>query len=356
MNAKLITLCLLLLWHLTCNPSRTNPADPQTNFTGMLMNLLGTNSAYQKSQASTQVTGILRDANDEPLPNATLDLSLTQGRSLDAGTRASSDTRTTTDAEGVYKLNLRLGKFDISVTKADGTKLGSFSLDVVNSSIPPTVSTTSTFFKPSGTQISGLGGPAPTLTNLKLESITFPDSTLGQLVNSTISPRIVGGRPSNCTVSPSLPTGLSITGTTCRISGTPTTLQANTTYTVTASNGSGSVTGTLKIAVIVSAPRDLVYLSQQLAKDRSVTISPTTLGGSPPTSCSSSPGLPAGLTINATTCDISGTPTVLQASVNYTITASNSGGSTTANLTISVAILPPSNLTYSGSPRRARVS
>ncbi|MGB0595059.1 MAG: putative Ig domain-containing protein, partial [Poseidonia sp.] len=37
-----------------------------------------------------------------------------------------------------------------------------------------------------------------------------------------------------CSVSPALPTGLSIDSSTCTISGTPTTASTNTTYTVTA--------------------------------------------------------------------------------------------------------------------------
>lgn len=48
------------------------------------------------------------------------------------------------------------------------------------------------------------------------------------------------------------------------------------------------------------------------------------------------PALPAGLSINPTTGVISGTPSVAAASANYTITASNGGGSTTAQVTIAI--------------------
>jgi hypothetical protein len=70
-------------------------------------------------------------------------------------------------------------------------------------------------------------------------------------------------------------------------------------------------------------------------------IKPTTLisNGAPITSCTSSPALPAGLTINPSTCVISGTPTT-GTSATYQITASNSAGdSASASLTITVTLL-----------------
>jgi hypothetical protein len=54
------------------------------------------------------------------------------------------------------------------------------------------------------------------------------------------------------------------------------------------------------------------------------------------TNYSVSPPLPAGLSISPTTGLISGTPTAVAASASYTVTASNAGGSTTADVTISV--------------------
>lgn len=50
--------------------------------------------------------------------------------------------------------------------------------------------------------------------------------------------------------------------------------------------------------------------------------------------------LPAGLSLNALTCAISGTPTTLQEATTHTITASNSDSSTTANIIISVISFP----------------
>lgn len=59
------------------------------------------------------------------------------------------------------------------------------------------------------------------------------------------------------------------------------------------------------------------------------------------TSYSVSPALPAGLSLNSTTGVISGTPTVATAQASYTVTASNSGGSTTAGVMITVNDVAP---------------
>ncbi|HEY1114497.1 MAG TPA: Ig domain-containing protein, partial [Chitinophagaceae bacterium] len=58
------------------------------------------------------------------------------------------------------------------------------------------------------------------------------------------------------------------------------------------------------------------------------------------TSYSVSPELPAGLSLNTTTGVISGTPTAASAAANYTITATNSCGSTTAIVSINVREKP----------------
>ena len=54
------------------------------------------------------------------------------------------------------------------------------------------------------------------------------------------------------------------------------------------------------------------------------------------TNYSVSPTLPSGLSIDSTTGVVSGTPTAAAASASYTVTASNAGGNTTANVTIAV--------------------
>lgn len=64
------------------------------------------------------------------------------------------------------------------------------------------------------------------------------------------------------------------------------------------------------------------------------------------TSCTAS--LPAGLSINNTTCVISGTPSSTQSATSYTITASNAIGNATAN--ISIQINAQITISYPGNP------
>ncbi len=69
-------------------------------------------------------------------------------------------------------------------------------------------------------------------------------------------------------------------------------------------------------------------------------MTPTVTGAV--TNYSVNPVLPSGLSIDASSGVISGTPTAAAASASYTVTASNAGGSTTANVTIEVAKGTPS--------------
>ncbi len=65
-------------------------------------------------------------------------------------------------------------------------------------------------------------------------------------------------------------------------------------------------------------------------------ITPTVSGTI--TSCTSTPALPTGMSINSTTCAVTGTPTARKTSSLYTITASGSAGS--ASATITIAVIP----------------
>jgi DNA-binding beta-propeller fold protein YncE len=72
---------------------------------------------------------------------------------------------------------------------------------------------------------------------------------------------------------------------------------------------------------------------------------PTSTGGAV-TSYSVSPALPAGLSLSTSTGIITGTSTAVTATASYTVTASNSAGSTTASLSITVNVAAPAGLTY----------
>ncbi|MBR63713.1 MAG: hypothetical protein CMC60_06740, partial [Flavobacteriaceae bacterium] len=166
---------------------------------------------------------------------------------------------------------------------------------------------------------------------------------------TTVTPTISGGAITSWSVSPSLPSGLSLDSSTGAISGTPTAVTSSATYTVTASNTGGSTTADVTIVVNDVAPSSLTYSpnSFTLTKGTAMTTVTPTASGGPITSWAVSPSLPAGLSLDSSTGAISGTPTAITSSATYTITATNTGGSTTADVTIEVNDVAPSALTYS---------
>jgi hypothetical protein len=152
------------------------------------------------------------------------------------------------------------------------------------------------------------------------------------------------GVPTSFSVSPALPAGLVLNTITGQITGNPTTAAGVTAanYTVTATNSCGNTTRMLNIAISPAAPTGLNYTSNPIAYCSSQPItanSASTSGGGAATSFSVSPALPAGLTLNTTTGQLTGTPSTIAgiAAANYTVTASNSCGNTTRVLNITIA-------------------
>lgn len=187
-------------------------------------------------------------------------------------------------------------------------------------------------------------GLAPTLSYPASSYLLSKDSAI-----TTIVPNIAGNAPTNCTVSPALPAGLSINSLSCAISGTPTVEQSSTNYTITALNGYGSTTATISIGVkVTGTPPTLNFssYSYSYSQDANVRLKPV-LGGSTPTGCSTSPALPPGLSINATSCAVSGSPTTPQSATTYTITATNDFGNGVTSLSIEILPGLPPTVTYS---------
>jgi hypothetical protein len=155
-----------------------------------------------------------------------------------------------------------------------------------------------------------------------------------------------GGAVTSYVVAPALPAGLSLNPATGVISGTPTAVVAQATYTVTASNAGGSSGARLSITVNDVAPSGLTYSVNPAVYAVNASISPnvpiwSTAGGTP-TSFSVLGLLPFGLSLDPATGVISGTPQAQAAQGPYTITASNTGGNTSTTLTLTVIPEAPS--------------
>ena len=164
-----------------------------------------------------------------------------------------------------------------------------------------------------------------------------PVYTKGTVINN-LSPSTSGGTVVRYVATPNLPNGLRLNSTTGLISGTPLAPTPAATYTITATNPDGSTTTSLNITVIDIAPSALTYSSNPATYriDQAITLNAPINSGGAVVSYAISPALPAGLALNTTTGIISGTPTAISTSANYTITATNTGGSTTAQLNIAV--------------------
>jgi subtilisin-like proprotein convertase family protein len=164
-----------------------------------------------------------------------------------------------------------------------------------------------------------------------------PVYTKGTVINN-LSPSTSGGGVVRYAVTPKLPSGLSMNSITGLISGTPLAPTPAAPYTITATNPDGSTTTSLNITVIDIAPSALTYSSNPATYriDQAITLNASTNSGGAVVSYAVTPALPAGLALNTSTGIISGTPTALSTSANYTITATNTGGSTTAQLNIAV--------------------
>ena len=164
-----------------------------------------------------------------------------------------------------------------------------------------------------------------------------PVYTKGTVIQN-LSPSASGGDVVRYAVTPKLPNGLTMNSITGLISGTPLAPTPATPYTITATNPDGSSTTSLNITVIDIAPSALSYSSNPATYriEQEITLNAPTNSGGAVVSYAVSPALPAGLALNTTTGMISGTPTALSTSANYTITATNTGGSTTAQLNIAV--------------------
>ncbi|HEX9081457.1 MAG TPA: putative Ig domain-containing protein, partial [Holophagaceae bacterium] len=126
-------------------------------------------------------------------------------------------------------------------------------------------------------------------------------------------------------------------------------ITANTTYTLTVNSGRGdSATATTSVTVL-TGPSNLTYANEDATYYAEVQIpsNAPTVSGSAPISYSISPALPAGLNLDSATGIISGTPQVAAPQATYTITATNTVGSTTHPIKLTVAATP---LTFTLNP------
>jgi hypothetical protein len=192
-------------------------------------------------------------------------------------------------------------------------------------------------------------------------SLSYSSAAQTFVVGTAITPvtATMTGTLSGFSAAPALPAGLSLDSSNGTISGTPTAIAAGTSYKISAMvAGSTPVSASVSITVNDVAPSSVAYAASKFTfstKVDSSRLKPTASGGAV-VSWSISPALPAGLDFSTSDGSISGTPTATSAPQSYTITAQNTGGQSSASLTIEVDGPPLLNLGHQTSLIALRVT
>lgn len=192
----------------------------------------------------------------------------------------------------------------------------------------------------------GTGAATPVAAPVAPTALTYSSPKTAIVGTAfTLTPTVTG-TPTSYAVSPALPAGLVLDTATGGISGTPTTTSPATAYTITASNAAGSTSAILSLRVDPAPPSGLVYPGPVVATVGTsiANVAPVVVGTV--SGFAVAPALPAGLGLDPATGVISGTPTAALAQTTFTITASNAGGSTSAQWILTVNPAAPSGLSY----------
>ena len=163
--------------------------------------------------------------------------------------------------------------------------------------------------------------------NSAITTLTLPAATGGNTPYTYTLAKTSG--------TPTLPPGLSFTASSRQLSGTPTGHQtaASYTYTVTDANGD-TATAVFNITITQdntpSFANDATIADKVYVKDSAITTVtlPAATGGDTPLTYSLSPALPTGLSFDASSRQLSGTPTVLKAETTYTYTVTDDDNDT----------------------------
>ena len=281
-----------------------------------------TNSVGTDTQViSITINAILPTINTETLPNGTVETGYNQTLSANGGGAVVT--------WGVSDGNLPDG---LTLTSDSG----------VISGVPTTAGTST--FTISATNTAGTTTKQLSITvdaiAPEITTSTLPAGTYGQAYNQTLACNNGGASVTWTVTVGNLPGGLNLNSSSGLISGTPIGSGVSE-FTVTCTNSAGSDTAELSITINAIAPTitttslpngtiDQVY-NQTLAG---------TNGGATVTWSVSEGNLPNGLNLASSTGVISGTPTAT-GSETFTVTATNSAGSATKELSITIDGIAP---------------
>ena len=150
-------------------------------------------------------------------------------------------------------------------------------------------------------------------------------------------------------IAPALPAGLVFSSSTGVLSGSATAAKEATTYVVTAADGTNYAVATMRLTI--SAVPVMTPASQAVSGVVGTAIATTSVFAAPTVTGTKtftvSPALPAGLTLNAATGTVSGTPTAVSTQTTYIVTGTD-GTNSSANFatsTLTVVVAAPAAAT-----------
>lgn len=213
-------------------------------------------------------------------------------------------------------------------------------------------------YKVGFTGLNGSGNPVnyetPILFSITIvgppTSITYSPGTINGVQNTpitSVTPSYSGGQPTNWAVTAgALPAGILLDPATGTLSGTAT-VTGSFTATITGSNPAGSQSFVVNFNLAPAAPTGLSYTTPVVyIRGTVITPSNPTVTGTVTSYSVIGTALPAGLSLNSSTGQITGTPTVRSIATNYTIRASNVTGFVDAILNMTVNPPAPISLDY----------
>lgn len=166
--------------------------------------------------------------------------------------------------------------------------------------------------------------------------------------NISLAPIITGSKFSY-TISPSLPPGINLNSNSGVITGVPVNAQSKTLYTITASSSTKIKVASIRIEILDEPVSSVTLSSSSVTAymgSTNVNVSVLSMAGGTPDNFTINPSLPAGLFISPTTGAISGISTECKNLTNYSVVASNSGGSYSVPFSLEVLRLNSLSINY----------